>query len=70
MSLLPRSNADFGTKSYWNSFFKKRGDKAFEWYGEYLNLSANLGKYIKIKGICGILICHNTLNPSYHISFR
>ena len=50
MSLLPRSNADFGTKTYWNSFFKKRGKKAFEWYGEYLELSSILGKYIKTKG--------------------
>ena len=49
--LLPKfSAAEFGTKSYWNNFFKKRGNKSFEWYGEYLELSCNLAKYIKTKG--------------------
>lgn len=31
MSLLPKTTQDFGQKDYWNSFFQKRGGKAFEW---------------------------------------
>ena len=31
MDLLPRSHTDFGTADYWEKFFKKRGNKAFEW---------------------------------------
>lgn len=31
MNLLPKSNEEFSQKDYWDSFFKKRGIKAFEW---------------------------------------
>ncbi|CAH0726326.1 unnamed protein product, partial [Brenthis ino] len=47
MNLLPKSHKEFSEKDYWNKFFKKRGNKAFEWYGEYLELCAHLHKYIK-----------------------
>ena len=29
--LLPRGHEEFRTKGYWDDFFRKRGDKAFEW---------------------------------------
>ena len=32
MNLLPRSHKEFGAASYWEDFFRKRGQKAFEWY--------------------------------------
>lgn len=32
MNLLPKSHKEFSEKDYWNKFFKKRGNKAFEWY--------------------------------------
>ena len=35
MNLLPRSHEEFGTASYWEGFFRKRGQNAFEWYGIY-----------------------------------
>ncbi|CAH3855140.1 eEF1A lysine and N-terminal methyltransferase homolog [Pieris brassicae] len=47
MNLLPKSHKEFSEKDYWNKFFKKRGNKAFEWYGEYLELCTYLHKYIK-----------------------
>ncbi|OWR41490.1 CGI-01 protein [Danaus plexippus plexippus] len=47
MNLLPKTYKEFGEKDYWNKFFKNRGNKAFEWYGEYLELCAHLHKYIK-----------------------
>ncbi|XP_047506732.1 eEF1A lysine and N-terminal methyltransferase homolog isoform X3 [Pieris napi] len=47
MNLLPKSHKEFSDKDYWNKFFKKRGNKAFEWYGEYLELCTYLHKYIK-----------------------
>lgn len=31
MNLLPKSHKEFSEKDYWNKFFKKRGNKAFEW---------------------------------------
>lgn len=47
MDLLPRSHTEFTSPQYWDSFFKKRGQKAFEWYGEYNNLCGILHKYVK-----------------------
>lgn len=47
MSLLPKSHAEFSHAGYWERFFRKRGDKAFEWYGEYGELCGILHKYIK-----------------------
>lgn len=32
MNLLPKSKDEFSQKEYWDSFFKKRGKIAFEWY--------------------------------------
>ena len=43
MSLLPRSHADFGRADFWEGFFKKRGEKAFEWYGPRIQIK----KYLK-----------------------
>ena len=48
MNLLPKSVKEFGSKSYWDSFFQKR-QNAFEWYGEYHDLCGLLHKYCKAK---------------------
>lgn len=32
MNLLPRTRDEFGQTEYWNTFFKKRGEQAFEWW--------------------------------------
>lgn len=31
MSLLPKTHQEFSKRQYWDTFFKKRGHKAFEW---------------------------------------
>lgn len=49
MSLLPRTAADFSSAEYWERFFKKRGEKSFEWYGDYNKLCGVLHKYIKVQ---------------------
>ncbi|CAB3248151.1 unnamed protein product [Arctia plantaginis] len=60
MNLLPKSHKEFSEKDYWNKFFKKRGNKAFEWYGEYLELCGQLHKYIKQKDNILIPGCGNS----------
>ncbi|XP_050685415.1 eEF1A lysine and N-terminal methyltransferase homolog isoform X2 [Leptidea sinapis] len=60
MNLLPKSHKEFSDKDYWNKFFKKRGNKAFEWYGEYLELSEHLHKYIKSADNVLITGCGNS----------
>lgn len=60
MNLLPKSHKEFSDKDYWNKFFKKRGNKAFEWYGEYLELCGQLHKYIKQKDSILITGCGNS----------
>ena len=47
MSLLPVTAEEFSSEEYWDRFFKKRGEKAFEWYGDYNKLCGVLHKYIK-----------------------
>lgn len=47
MSLLPRTVNELSSADYWERFFRKRGDKAFEWYGDYHSLCGVLHKYIK-----------------------
>ncbi|XP_023224128.1 methyltransferase-like protein 13 [Centruroides sculpturatus] len=49
MSLLPKSISNFSKEDYWNKFFTKRGNRAFEWYGEYPQLCGLLHKYIRPK---------------------
>lgn len=42
MNLLPKSKEQFSQKEYWDAFFNKRGNKAFEWYEiEYLKTKKN-----------------------------
>ncbi|PFH34656.1 hypothetical protein BESB_066890 [Besnoitia besnoiti] len=42
MNLLPASLEEFRKRSYWNDFFRSRGDNAFEWYGSYADYKAIL----------------------------
>ncbi|KAK3516608.1 hypothetical protein QTP70_021942 [Hemibagrus guttatus] len=52
MSLLPRTAEEFSSADYWERFFRKRGEKAFEWYGDYNSLCGVLHKYIKPREKC------------------
>ncbi|XP_023014100.2 eEF1A lysine and N-terminal methyltransferase homolog [Leptinotarsa decemlineata] len=60
MNLLPKSKEEFSQKDYWDTFFRKRGAKAFEWYGEYPELSEYLHKYIKKQDEVLIIGCGNS----------
>ncbi|XP_014218736.1 methyltransferase-like protein 13 [Copidosoma floridanum] len=60
MNLLPKSHHEFSKADYWNTFFKNRGNKAFEWYGEFLELSSYLLKYIKPNDDILIVGCGNS----------
>ncbi|KAH8400549.1 hypothetical protein KR222_006179 [Zaprionus bogoriensis] len=62
MNLLPRSREEFAQTDYWNEFFKKRGNEAFEWYvyGEYLELCDQIHKYIKPADRILMLGCGNS----------
>ncbi|XP_060934344.1 eEF1A lysine and N-terminal methyltransferase [Limanda limanda] len=60
MSLLPRTAEEFSSAEYWERFFKKRGDKAFEWYGDYNSLCGVLHKYIKVQDQVLVVGCGNS----------
>uniref|UniRef100_A0A0K2TBZ8 Methyltransferase like 13 [Latimeria chalumnae] n=1 Tax=Lepeophtheirus salmonis TaxID=72036 RepID=A0A0K2TBZ8_LEPSM len=60
MELLPGHHREFGQKDYWESFFKKRGSKAFEWYGEYTELCGVFHKYIKPTDSILVVGCGNS----------
>ncbi|XP_011875236.1 PREDICTED: methyltransferase-like protein 13 isoform X2 [Vollenhovia emeryi] len=72
MNLLPKTHEEFSHAEYWNTFFKKRGKKAFEWYGEYPELCEILVKYVKMKDDILIVGCGNsTLSMSlYDVGYR
>ncbi|XP_010870295.2 eEF1A lysine and N-terminal methyltransferase [Esox lucius] len=60
MSLLPRTAEEFSSAEYWERFFKKRGEKAFEWYGDYNKLCGVLHKYIKPRDKVLVVGCGNS----------
>lgn len=60
LSLLPQERGEFASKDYWDDFFRKRGAKAFEWYGEYPQLCGLLHKYIKPKDTILNIGCGNS----------
>ncbi|XP_046421551.1 eEF1A lysine and N-terminal methyltransferase homolog [Neodiprion fabricii] len=72
MDLLPKSHEEFSQQTYWNTFFSKRGKKAFEWYGEYPELCGHLHKYIKPKDDVLVVGCGNsTLSMDlYDVGYR
>ncbi|XP_078417707.1 eEF1A lysine and N-terminal methyltransferase isoform X3 [Cetorhinus maximus] len=60
MNLLPKSSKEFSSAEYWETFFKKRGASAFEWYGSYVDHCAVLHKYIKLKDKVLVVGCGNS----------
>lgn len=57
MNLLPKSHEQFRQSEYWDGFFKKRGRRAFEWYGEYSELCGVLHRWVQV--------CHLRTVKSY-----
>ncbi|XP_076359527.1 eEF1A lysine and N-terminal methyltransferase isoform X1 [Tachypleus tridentatus] len=60
MNLLPKSHTEFASETYWDSFFKKRGKLAFEWYGEYPQLCGLLHKYVRTSDQLLVVGCGNS----------
>ncbi|GAB6023407.1 hypothetical protein CHUAL_008195 [Chamberlinius hualienensis] len=60
MNILPSKTQEFREKEYWESFFKKRKQKTFEWYGSYGDLCSILHKYIKKMDIVLVIGCGNS----------
>ncbi|TKS74918.1 Methyltransferase-like protein 13 [Collichthys lucidus] len=60
MSLLPRTAEEFSSAEYWERFFKKRGEKSFEWYGDYNKLCGVLHKYIRAQHKVLVVGCGNS----------
>ncbi|XP_070531894.1 eEF1A lysine and N-terminal methyltransferase-like [Ptychodera flava] len=72
MDLIPKSHVELSSTEYWDSFFKKRGSKVFEWYGEYSELSGVLHKYIKPADKVLVVGCGNSRlsEDLYDIGYR
>ncbi|NXN80288.1 MET13 protein, partial [Bombycilla garrulus] len=59
MELLPRSPAEFGSASYWDRFFRQRG-QPFEWYGAFPDLCPFLHKYVRPRDKVLVVGCGNS----------
>ena len=40
--LIPGSKEDFASPEFWRTFFERRGERAFEWYGSFPEFRSNL----------------------------
>ncbi|XP_063056507.1 eEF1A lysine and N-terminal methyltransferase isoform X2 [Engraulis encrasicolus] len=72
MNLLPRTTEELSSVDYWESFFRKRGEKAFEWYGDYHSLCGVLHKYIKTRDQVLVVGCGNSelSEQLYDVGYR
>ncbi|CAH1395829.1 unnamed protein product [Nezara viridula] len=71
-SLLPKSAFEFSKAEYWDAFFKQRGTRSFEWYGEYPELCVYLHKYMKPKDNILVVGCGNSKlgEDLYDVGYR
>ncbi|NXA34160.1 MET13 protein, partial [Eudromia elegans] len=60
MELLPRSPRDFGSAAYWERFFRRRGQRPFEWYGALPELRAVLRRYVRPRDKVLVVGCGNS----------
>ncbi|XP_034265708.1 eEF1A lysine and N-terminal methyltransferase isoform X3 [Pantherophis guttatus] len=60
LRLLPRDARDFASSEYWDRFFRKRGERAFEWYGEWSGLGPTLGRYLRLRDSILVVGCGNS----------
>ncbi|XP_053247145.1 eEF1A lysine and N-terminal methyltransferase isoform X7 [Podarcis raffonei] len=60
LRLLPGRARDFASSDYWERFFRERGGRAFEWYGEWQDLRASLGRYLRPRDSILVAGCGNS----------
>uniref|UniRef100_A0A8D0BXV5 eEF1A lysine and N-terminal methyltransferase n=1 Tax=Salvator merianae TaxID=96440 RepID=A0A8D0BXV5_SALMN len=60
MQLLPRRVQEFASAEYWERFFRQRGDRAFEWYGEWKELRRSLERYLRLQDSILVVGCGNS----------
>ncbi|XP_007433820.1 methyltransferase-like protein 13 isoform X1 [Python bivittatus] len=60
LRLLPRHARDFASSEYWERFFRERGERAFEWYGEWPGLRSTLGRYLRPRDSILVVGCGNS----------
>jgi spermidine synthase/SAM-dependent methyltransferase len=53
--LLPSTHTEFREKNYWNEFFLKRNEKAFEWYGDWDDVAPLVQQYAPAGKDCSVL---------------
>nr|XP_046207686.1 eEF1A lysine and N-terminal methyltransferase isoform X2 [Oncorhynchus gorbuscha] len=72
MSLLTRTTEGFSSTEYWERFFKKRGETAFDWYGDNNKLCGMLLKYIKPRDKILVVGCGNSelCEHLYDVGYR
>ena len=60
--LLPKQTDDFHSKQYWQTFFERRGDESFEWYGSWAELRAIVVDEQKLRRTDRVLVvgCGNS----------
>ncbi|KAI8321272.1 S-adenosyl-L-methionine-dependent methyltransferase [Martensiomyces pterosporus] len=49
LSVLPESNAEYGTKEYWQKRYEQEPDEAFDWFKTYEDLKPLFGRHIPDK---------------------
>ena len=71
MNLLPKTSAEFHSKTYWDDFFQKQKN-AFEWYGEYIDLCSIIHKYCKLPDKILMPGCGNSKlsDDMYDVGFK
>ncbi|CAF3972611.1 unnamed protein product [Rotaria sp. Silwood2] len=60
MNLLPKAVDEFRSRDYWDQFFDKVGQEAFEWYSDFIDLANVLCKYIKSRDEVLVIGCGNS----------
>ncbi|XP_053100618.1 eEF1A lysine and N-terminal methyltransferase isoform X2 [Hemicordylus capensis] len=60
LKLLPRHTRDFASAAYWERFFRERGERAFEWYGEWQKLRTPLERYLRPRDSILVVGCGNS----------
>ena len=59
-ALVPETFDEFRSLDFWDGFFKSRGHKAFEWYGDWRQLKQHLTQDCKAGDEILVVGCGNS----------